>query len=511
MKYCPNPQCPYALRHHEGQEYRDYVAACTDCGAELVAERPIWPRPSVPNARGWAVWLRLALTLLAPPLVLWLHAALLVPRFNLSAFESTLGHSADSFPLVTVFGLGLWPVFIAFVVVEASALVWPGWRPFRNGGPAGRARLLRAAFKLGVGVASLQALTIALYLEQWGFLEPDARLSRVVVVLSMVAGVCIFVWFAQLLDWFALAGGFSVLALAFSLPSLDRWAESWRWLGTAEPLETTTTVAGILVAGVATFLALRRRLPGAQGNPSSVRLPACGVIPLRYGAGLRTIPTILAMASLGQVDARWLRVLLRPANVEANLVFRLFVTGVLAVGFGFLFNRPGRVAALEVKGPGISPQVPLKVAREQVARAIAWSTAYVLGVALLGGLLERASGVRGLDFVPVVMLVAVGLDVTAEVRARRRHGELVPVWPEHRLYAVDGALALLERAGIPCLARSVHHRALWHFLAPFIPIQIMVQPPRAEEANRLLHEHFGMAAIGNQNLSSVPGRSSTSG
>jgi preprotein translocase subunit SecY len=502
MKYCPNPQCPYALRHHEGQEYRDYVAACTDCGTELVAERPIWPRPSVPNAQGRAVWLRLALTLLAPPLVLWLHAAPFVPRLNRSGFE---------IQGVTVFGLALWPVFIAFIVVEASALLWPRWRPFRNGGPVARARLLRAALKLGVGFASLQGLTIALYLEGWGFLEPDPRLSRLVVVLSMVAGVCVLVWFAHLLDWFALGGGFSVLALAFSLPSLDRWAESWRWLGAAEPLETTMTVAGLLVAGVATFIVLRRRLPGAQGKPSSIRLPACGVIPFRYGAGLRMIPSVLAMASLGQVDARWLRVLLRPANVEANLVFRLFVTGVLAVGFGFLFNRPGRVAALEVKGPGISPQAPLKVAREQVVRAIAWSAAYVLGVALVGGLLERASGVRGLDFVPAVMLVAVGLDVAAEVQARRRYGELVPVWPEHRLYAVDGALALLQRAGIPCLARSVHHRALWHFFAPFIPIQIMVQPPRAEEASRLLHEHFGVAAIGNQNLSSVPGRSSTSG
>ena len=116
MKYCPNPQCPYALRHHEGQEYRDQVAACTDCGAELVAERPIWPRPSVPNARGRAVWLRLALTLLAPPLVLWLHAVLRVPRFNLSFFDSRLGRWVDA-PRLTVFGLALWPIFTASIVV----------------------------------------------------------------------------------------------------------------------------------------------------------------------------------------------------------------------------------------------------------------------------------------------------------------------------------------------------------------------------------------------------------
>jgi hypothetical protein len=88
------------------------------------------------------------------------------------------------------------------------------------------------------------------------------------------------------------------------------------------------------------------------------------------------------------------------------------------------------------------------------------------------------------------MLTAVLLDVIAEARALRRHGPLVAVWPEHRVRAVDEALSVLERAGIPALARSVHHRTLWHFFAPFIPIQLLVPAARGEEASRLLHEHF---------------------
>src|SRR5688572_3374004 len=33
---CPNPDCPYARKHHRPAEYRAGIAACTDCGAALV-------------------------------------------------------------------------------------------------------------------------------------------------------------------------------------------------------------------------------------------------------------------------------------------------------------------------------------------------------------------------------------------------------------------------------------------------------------------------------------------
>jgi hypothetical protein len=156
----------------------------------------------------------------------------------------------------------------------------------------------------------------------------------------------------------------------------------------------------------------------------------------------------------------------------------LTLTAVFAIGLGFLFNRPSKVAAF---GPDAWPRV---------RRAVTHSTGYVLGLGSLGWFLGAQPGFEGIDVVPLVAAVAVLLDVIAEVRAIRAHGDLVPVWPEHRLYAVEGARDALERSGIPSLARSVHQRALWHFLAPAIPVQIMVPEARAEEASTLLHEYF---------------------
>lgn len=93
-------------------------------------------------------------------------------------------------------------------------------------------------------------------------------------------------------------------------------------------------------------------------------------------------------------------------------------------------------------------------------------------------------------FEAVPRLAIEALDVASEASAVRRRGELVPVWPEHRLYAVDAALTALGRQGIPAVARRVYQRALWQFFAPLIPIQIMVPPDRGTRRARSPRSHL---------------------
>jgi len=481
MKYCPNRDCPYARKHYEGQEYRDEAAICSDCGAALVSGRPVWPR-RLAASRPLPLAFRLALTLVALPFASWLPRLVRLPRLAPSPLAPYGDALADS-PRLSVFALGLAPIFSAFLVVELVALAVPRWRPLRHGGPEGRARLLTATWRLGLILATVQAVAMAVYMERQGILEADQRLSRLVVVLSLVAGTCVFVVYAQFLDRVALGGGFSLMAVALVVPSLVPFGDAVKWLAVAAPLNKTGVVE-LLAALAFTFILLQRRLPNRE-RLSPIRLPACGLVPLRQSAAL------LAMASVLVRFGMWPDALPMPgADQGAGLVLRLVLTAALAVAFSFLFNEPRRVASLDPRNPDLAPDEHFAFARRAVQRATAWSSAYVLGLALLGWALERTWGAGGLDFVPVVMLFALGLDVVGELQARRQYGELVPVWPEHRLYAVDGAVAVLESAGIPCLARSVNHRTLWHFFAPFIPIQVLVPEGRAEEASRLLHDHF---------------------
>jgi hypothetical protein len=444
---------------------------CSDCGATLTADAPVVP-PAAEKPRDLP-WPRIALTVLAPLLVLWLGPKLHVPRLDERQFASTLGAFTSEGHL-SVLALGLNPMLSAFVIVELAALCVPRWRSLRIGGPSGRGRLLLATGRLALALAIVQSLGIAIYLEKAGMLEADARFSRLVVVLTLVAGTFALAALAQFLDHAALGGGFSVLVMALTLPSLSPFGRQlWRGLTTPDAASSgqATLVGGALVlacAGTAFFLKWRPR--DAEGKRSALPLPACGVIPLRFAAMIAT-PVIAALALRPEP---WLAF----DTWQNAAIVTLTLTAAFAIGLGFLFNRPSKVAAF---GPD---------AWRRVRRAVTHSTGYVLGLGSLGWFLGAQPGFEAIDLVPLVVLVAVVLDVIAEARAIQAHGELVPVWPEHRLYAVEGARDALERSGIPSLARSVHQRALWHFFAPAVPVQLMVPGARAEEASTLLHEYF---------------------
>ncbi len=480
MKYCPSPDCPYALRHREAQEYRDEIALCSDCGASLVLERPAWPASS-PSPGVWPVR-QIAVTLLALPL-----PGLLTHFATLPGHQGSVAPRIDdpTGPLgpVSVFSLGLSPVITAFLLVEIAALAVPGWRRLRHGGPEARASLRTASLQLALGLATVQALAMVLVLQRQDLLPSGQDFRRLLAVFSLLGGTCAFVVLAQLLDRFALGGGFSLVIVATLLPALGPFVEETKGLALSHPPALVGTLTALALAALATLLVLRR--PWDRETSSVVRGPACGILPLRQGASLLTLAGLLASLEL------WPEAL-NPARLDPLPWWALYfsLTALLAILWGVLFNPPLRVAEHEVRAPDHLSVDRFRRARNRVQEALLLGLAYVLGLALLSLLLDLTFGVQGPDVVLVAVLVAFGLDAGAEANALRRHPHLVAVWPEHRLYAVDGALAMLEQAGIPCFARSVHHRALWHFFAPVIPIQLLVVADRAEEARRLLHQHF---------------------
>lgn len=411
-------------------------------------------------------WIRIALALLVPLLVVWLGPKVPLPRLDRDQLDRTLGAYAQQVNL-SVFALGLNPILGAFWLVELAALCVPRWRPLRTGGPSGRGRLLSATHWLGLALAFVQALGVAVYLEKMGALESDPRLSRLVVVFTLVAGASLLVAATRFLDGAAVGGGFSLLVTAFAVPSL---------LPLREALRVSPALAGsaLLLTVLGTVFVLRWWRADEAGKPSPLPLPACGLVPLQWSAAIAAGALVAAEYGI------WPEAMSAFATGQdaGALALGLTLTAGLAVAFGFLFNRPSKVAAFAPDAGG------------RVGRAVARSTVYVMGLAILAWFIGLQLNLPYFSLVPLVAVTAVVLDVGAEAAAIRRHGALVPVWPEHRLYAVDGALLALERGGIPSLARSVHQRVLWHFFAPFIPIQIMVPRERAEEAGTLLLDHF---------------------
>src|SRR6185503_10886405 len=195
---------------------------------------------------------------------------------------------------------------------------------------------------------------------------------------------------------------------------------AWRMLQ-ASSGQATLVVGALLLACAGTAFFLGWRPLDADGRRSALPLPACGVIPLTLA--MATVSTAIAVLAI--------RPELLPAFVTGQNAgaITLTLTAGFAMSLGFLFNPPLEVAAF---GPD---------AWARVRRAATQSTGYVFGLGVLAWFIDRQlklesafePGFGPINLIALVMVVAVLLDVIAEARAVRRHGELVSVWPEHRL------------------------------------------------------------------------------
>jgi preprotein translocase subunit SecY len=486
MNYCPNAQCAYAQRHGEAAEYRDEAQVCSDCGATLVGTSPARAEALGDSRTSAKVWGRVALTCIVPPLAVWLCPMVPLPGVDQAQLAGKFPQLAGS-GRISAFTLGLSPVLSAFILVEIVALCVPRWRALRHGGPAARGRLLSATWKLALAVGVVQAFGVALYLEGMRLLAADTRVSRLLVVLSLVTGTCSFVLLARWLDEAGLGGGFSVLALSVYLRPLTLTgleAAFRRML--AEPGDALPALVAAALTCGATVLLLRVRGPASRYGVAPIRLPACGIVPLQHATFFLALVT--AGASLGL----WSRA---TGSFTSGLGFqalavRMVLIAVLAIMWSILFNRPANVMTLAARTAETTGAEARRQIQDSLRRAIAWSVAYVLVLGLVDWFVARCDPAATLCALIWAMLAAIVLDVVQEAQARSRLGELEAVWPEHRLYALDTALATLAQAGIPAFARSANHRALWHFFAPFIPVEILVPPARAEEASALLHERL---------------------
>jgi hypothetical protein len=84
------------------------------------------------------------------------------------------------------------------------------------------------------------------------------------------------------------------------------------------------------------------------------------------------------------------------------------------------------------------------------------------------------------------------MDLVGEIQFRMRHGPLVSAWPVHRLFLLPVMLKALEAAGIPAFARARRFRTLANFIAPYVPVDILVPADQLAPAEAILRARSGM-------------------
>ena len=494
MKHCPSPACPYRRRHRRAQEYLDSAVTCSDCGTELAAGEAPEAESAADAARPSASsWKRLAVTVAAAV------GALAAGRIGLPGLDTgrLLAHGHQPPQTFGLLSLGLMPFITTSIVVELACLIVPPWRLLRVGGLDGRARIWRAVLVLALLLSIAQALGISLTLQSLDLALHPGVAFHVLTIATLVAGAFVLLALAHAIDRFGLGNGFSVLiaaGIAHDLGGTVRSIATRVQSGLLGPVHVLIVGAAALVVVAATVRASRLLGTGAATAPTStLRVPACGAIPVTEASGLFALSATLANLGIPGFDKAATTFHAGAAlNVLASVALALALVTLLS----YLFHRPSRVADLvaRLRGPSCSIERERQRARGLLRRAMIRSSLYVLALIACEFVAGSASSFGvALDAVGIAVLTAVALDLLVEWRARGDTDDLAAIWPEHRVYAVDVALEALEQAQIPVFVRGVHHRVLLQFFGPFVPMQLFVPRDKAAQAQALVRELIGPA------------------
>lgn len=363
--------------------------------------------------------------------------------------------------------LGLQAIVEAFILVEVVAVLVPGLRPLRRTAE-GRIRLRQVTYLLVAALALIKVYGVVRYAESAQLFEAHSVLQRPAldprvalggaVMLGMFAPVVL----AAVIDARGIGVGYSVL-IATGLGSGAVLA-AYRLI--SEP-EGDPLLALVLLAGAFPFAAFRM----LRVDPDrEYRLPTSGIEPVHQAV-------IVALLALNTSFAQaffwpWVQSIDRQWVVRA---LQLLLTVALCRLFSKLFHKP----VTEESAADL---------RRAVRASVLWLCGLTIAAWYVDHVFAKVSS-GAIDSLSLIAFVAVAMDLAHELRAHLRNGKQRVLRVLDRLEDADSLSGALQAAGISPALRGAHHRALFHFFAPFIPISVLVGETDHEHGEVIALEH----------------------
>lgn len=459
MKHCPNPSCPFALKHRRAAEYQAHATVCSDCGGALVegAETKVAAPVSTDGSRD--VLRRLVVTLGALALAS-LGGTLPVP----SMWLPEVGLFDPRETPTPWLAFGITPFVTGFCLVEIALWAVPPWRAIRNGDGLRRSASLVAALVLGAGLVILQS---------WSFVL-TSRLSE-----SGAIGVSLVHLALPVLAWqvsrHGLANGWLVLWLADVGVGLTTWVRHGSRWSVAEDDATFRVV--LLLGAMGLGVALVRQVASHRRvkTPSALPIPPLGIAAAEQHLAL--------MGAVLPVQTA-----LRLPTEAVAWPMRLAVLAWCVTLVVVLVLRPKAIANIWARWrsdlDAVSLQLAIRNAAPRLVSRLVLVTAITVATSTwLAGHQPGSSTLLALE-VPLAMVILA--DVLAELAGRRRLGALVPIRRIARPLEVEPIQSRLEREGIASVTRGFGYLACSGILAAHAPCELLVAPADVAKANEVL-------------------------
>ena len=218
---------------------------------------------------------------------------------------------------LTVFALGIMPYITASIILQLLVVVIPRLEALKKEGQAGQTKITQYTRYLTLGLAILQATGIVALARSGNLFggacnldllySPDSIPAFLLIVLTMVAGTSVIMWFGELITDRGIGNGMSILIFTQVIATFP----GSLWLIKEQKGWTTflivVAVGMVVIAGVIFIEQAQRRIPvqyakrmvgrrmfGGSTTYIPLKVNQAGIIPVIFASSLLYLPALLA-------------------------------------------------------------------------------------------------------------------------------------------------------------------------------------------------------------------------
>jgi len=350
-----------------------------------------------------------------------------------------------------VFTLGIMPYITASIIMQLLQGVIPKVEQWAKEGESGQRKITQITRYLALGIALLQSIGYLTIFRSAGALTaggPDAPpqwFTNLVIIISLIAGTALIMWFGELITQRGIGNGMSLLIFTSIVARFPQAIAASFSLGSGAFTLVIVVVILFVIAAIVTMERAQRRIPvqyakrvvgrrvyGGSGTYIPLKINGANVVPIIFASAILLFPQQLVQ--LIPNPAPWLTNL---ANSMARGPLNWTLEFVLIVFFTYfytalVFNPIDLADNLRKNGgfiPGVRPGTATVRYIENVLNRITLPGALFLGViAVVPSVIFSATQnqlVQSFGGTSILIMVGVALETMTQIESqlKMRHYE----------------------------------------------------------------------------------------
>lgn len=368
---------------------------------------------------------------------------------NSSLFALINVFSGGALLQLTVFALGIMPYITASIILQLLVVVIPRLEALKKEGQSGQAKITQYTRYLTLGLAVLQAtgiVALARSGQLFGGIDcgallynEDSVLSFLLIVLVMVAGTSMIMWFGELITDRGVGNGMSLLIFTQVVATFPGAMWQIRQQNGWTTFTIVCLVGLVVVAGVIFIEQAQRRIPvqyakrmvgrrmfGGSSTYIPLKVNQAGIIPVIFASSLMYLPALAAQFNQDKPWAQWINEnFVRGDHPLYMTVFVLLIIFFAYFYVSITFN-PEEIADNMKKYGGFIPGIRAGRPTQEylgyvLSRITAPGAAYLALISLIPMIAVAVLGAsQNFPFggTTILIIVGVGLDTVKQIESQ---------------------------------------------------------------------------------------------